>query len=91
VVVATGCACIPVIPHWEGMKTFPGEIIHSSKFKNAEAYAGKDVLVTGSGNSAAEIASRLAECAKSVTLSVRTPPHILPKSVLAFLLPESAW
>lgn len=81
VVVATGGAHTPVIPEWEGMETFPGEIIHSSKFKNAKTYAGKDVLVVGSGNSAAEIASRLAEYAKSVTLSVRTPPHILPKSV----------
>lgn len=86
VVVATGCACIPVIPKWEGMKTFPGEIIHSSKFRNAKTYAGKDVLVVGSGNSAAEIASRLAGYAKTVTLSVRTPPHILPKSVFGIPL-----
>jgi putative flavoprotein involved in K+ transport len=86
VVVATGCACIPVIPQWEGMETFSGEIIHSSKFKNAKTYAGKDVLVVGSGNSAAEIASRLAEYARSVTLSVRTLPHILPKSVFGISL-----
>lgn len=86
VVVATGCACIPIIPQWDGMETFPGEIIHSSKFRNAKAYAGKNVLVVGSGNSAAEIASRLAECAKTVTLSVRTPPHILPKSVFGIPL-----
>ena len=86
VVVATGCACTPVIPKWEGMETFPGEIIHSSKFRNASAYEGKDVLVVGSGNSAAEIASRLAEYAKSVTLSARTPPHILPKSVFGIPL-----
>lgn len=86
VVVATGCACIPVIPKWEGMETFSGEIIHSSKFKNARIYAGKNVLVVGSGNSAAEIASRLAEYAKSVTLSARTSPHILPKSVFGIPL-----
>lgn len=86
VVVATGCACTPVLPEWEGKETFPGKIIHSSKFKNAQTYAGKNVLVVGSGNSAAEIASRLAEYAKSVTLSVRTPPHILPKSVFSIPL-----
>jgi putative flavoprotein involved in K+ transport len=68
------------------METFPGEIIHSSKFKNASAYAGKDVLVVGSGNSAAEIASRLAGYAKSVTLSIRTPPHILPKNIFGIPL-----
>ncbi len=86
VVVATGGARIPVIPQWEGMETFPREIIHSSKFKSAQAYAGKNVLVVGSGNSAAEIASRLAEHARTVTISVRTPPHILPKSVFGIPL-----
>jgi putative flavoprotein involved in K+ transport len=86
VVVATGGARVPIIPKWEGGETFSGEIIHSSKFKNASAYAGKDVLVVGSGNSAAEIASRLAEYAKSVTLSIRTPPHILPKSIFGIPL-----
>jgi putative flavoprotein involved in K+ transport len=86
VVVATGGARVPIIPKWEGIETFPGEIIHSSKFENARAYAGKDVLIVGSGNSAAEIASRLAEHARTVTISVRTPPHILPKSVFGIPL-----
>ncbi len=86
VVIATGGARIPIVPKWEGMETFPGEIIHSSKFKNSQAYAGKDVLVIGSGNSAAEIASRLAEHAKTVTISIRTPPHILPKSIFGIPL-----
>lgn len=86
VVVATGGARVPIIPKWEGKETFSGEIIHSSKFKNAKTYAGKNVLVAGSGNSAAEIASKLAEYAKSVTLSVKTVPHILPKSVFGISL-----
>lgn len=81
VVIATGANRIPVIPEWEGKNTFTGEIIHSSQFKNARDYAGKHVLVVGSGNSSAEIASRLAEHAASVTMSIRTPPQILPKSI----------
>jgi putative flavoprotein involved in K+ transport len=81
VVMAIGGCRIPVIPKWEGMESFPGEIIHSSKFKNAQDFAGKHVLVIGTGNSAAEIASRLTEHASHVTVSGRTPPHILPKSV----------
>ncbi len=81
VVMAIGTCRIPVIPEWEGKETFPGEIVHSSKFKRAQDYAGKHVLVIGSGNSAAEIASRLTEYASSVTMSVRTPPHFLPKSI----------
>lgn len=81
VVMAIGGCRIPVIPKWEGIETFAGEIIHSSKFKSAKDFAGKHVLVIGSGNSAAEIASRLTEYASSVTVSARTPPHILPKSI----------
>lgn len=81
VVMAIGGCRIPVIPSWEGKETFPGEIIHSSKFKNAQAFKGKKVLVVGSGNSAAEIASKLTEHASTVTMSVRTAPHILPKSI----------
>lgn len=81
VVIAAGANRIPVIPEWEGKSTFAGKIIHSSQFKNARDYAGKHVLVVGSGNSSAEIASRLAEHAASVTMSVRTPPQILPKSI----------
>ncbi|MBX3628825.1 MAG: NAD(P)/FAD-dependent oxidoreductase [Nitrosomonas sp.] len=81
VVMAIGTCRIPVIPAWEGRETFSGEIVHSSTFKRAQDYAEKHVLVIGSGNSAAEIASRLTEYASSVTLSVRTPPHFLPKSI----------
>ncbi len=81
VVMAIGTCRIPVIPEWEGREAFPGEIIHSSKFKRAQDYAGKHVLVIGSGNSAAEIASRLTEYASSVAMSVRTPPYFLPKSI----------
>lgn len=81
VVIAAGANRIPVIPEWEGKKSFTGSIIHSALFKRAHDYADKHVLVVGSGNSAAEIASRLAEYASSVTLSVRTPPQLLPKSI----------
>lgn len=86
VVMAIGGCRIPVIPQWEGIETFPGEIIHSSKFKNAKDFAGKHVLVIGTGNSSAEIASRLTEYASSVTVSGRTPPHILPKSIFGIPL-----
>jgi len=81
IVMAIGTCRIPVIPEWEGKETFPGKIVHSSTFKQAQDYAEKHVLVIGSGNSAAEIASRLTEYASSVTMSVRTSPHFLPKSI----------
>ncbi|PXW86900.1 putative flavoprotein involved in K+ transport [Nitrosomonas sp. Nm84] len=86
VVMAIGGCRIPIIPKWDGAESFPGEIIHSSKFKSAKDFSGKHVLVIGTGNSAAEIASRLTEYASSVTVSGRTPPHILPKSIFGIPL-----
>lgn len=86
VVMAIGGCRIPIIPKWDGAESFPGKIIHSSKFKSARDFSGKHVLIVGTGNSAAEIASRLTEYASSVTVSGRTPPHILPKSVFGIPL-----
>lgn len=89
VVMAIGTCRIPVIPEWTGIETFSGKIVHSSRFRRAQDYTGKHVLVVGSGNSAAEIASRLTEYASSVTMSIRTPPHILPKSICG--IPFVGW
>jgi len=86
VVLAVGASRVPVVPEWPGLSTFTGQVLHSSKFKSALQYKGKRVLVVGSGNSGAEIASRLSQHAE-VVLSVRTPPYILPKSVYGIPLP----
>ncbi|KAM0894261.1 hypothetical protein ACQ4PT_024591 [Festuca glaucescens] len=48
---------IPVIP---GLQNFPGETIHSSRYKSGKSFSGKSVLVIGSGNSGMEIAYDLA-------------------------------
>ena len=79
VVMATGGSRVPVLPQIEGIDSFRGEFLHASQFRRAVDYAGKTVLVIGSGNTAAEIASRLSEHATRVYSAVRTPPVILPK------------
>lgn len=80
-VIATGSTRIPFIPEWSGAHTFNGTIIHSAKFRHAREYQDKHVLVVGSGNSSCEIACRLLPYAASVSLSVRTLPYFLPKSL----------
>jgi cation diffusion facilitator CzcD-associated flavoprotein CzcO len=60
IVLATGNYSAPTIPPWPGLKRFNGEIVHSGDFINAWAYRGRDVLVVGAGNSAADIAVQLA-------------------------------
>jgi putative flavoprotein involved in K+ transport len=79
VVMATGGSRVPVMPKIEGLDSFRGEFLHASQFRRAADYAGKTVLVIGSGNTAAEIASRLSAYATQVYSAVRTPPVILPK------------
>jgi len=55
-------------------------LTHSTAYRNAAPYVGKRVLVVGAGNSGAEIATDLGDNgAKSVDLSVRTPPPIVPR------------
>jgi putative flavoprotein involved in K+ transport len=89
VVVATGYNAVPVAPDWPGRDRFAGEIVHADAYRNPEPFRGKDVIVVGAGNSAAEIAVDLLEGgAKRVRLAVRTPPHIVKRDTLG--LPTQA-
>ncbi len=77
VVVATGFEHSPVMPEWPGRDSYTGELLHSGRYRNAEPYAGRNVLVVGPGCSGMEIAYDLAQgAAAKVWLSARTPPNI---------------
>ncbi|WP_317443936.1 NAD(P)/FAD-dependent oxidoreductase [Streptomyces collinus] len=81
VVVATGYNHTPRVPDWPGLDGFGGEFTHACHYRNAEPYAGRDVLVVGVGNTGAEIAVDLVEGgAARVRLAVRTAPHIVRRS-----------
>ncbi len=69
-------------PDWPGQETFGGEVVHASEYRSPAAYAGRDVLVVGAGNTGAEIAADLAESgAARVRLSVRTAPNVIPRQL----------
>ncbi len=77
VVVATGLMHTPFTPEW-AHGGFPGLMLHSSQYRNPGRYAGKRVLVVGSGSSGMEIAHDLSTGgAATVWLAVRTPPNIM--------------
>jgi cation diffusion facilitator CzcD-associated flavoprotein CzcO len=82
VVVATGKYRTPVVPDWPGSESFEGALVHAEDYRNARAYAGRDLLVIGPGASGFEIATQLATgVAAQVWLAIRTPPHIVPRSI----------
>jgi putative flavoprotein involved in K+ transport len=83
VVVATGLNRTPNLPAWAaaGSAAAP-QILHSSAYRGPAAFAGRDVLVVGTGNSGAEIATDLAAGgAARVRLAVRTGPNLLPRTL----------
>ncbi|QES48813.1 monooxygenase [Streptomyces venezuelae] len=81
VVVATGFNHTPAVPDWPGAAEYRGELLHAGAYRNPAPYAGRDVLVVGTGNTGAEIAVDLAEGgAARVRLAVRTAPHIVRRS-----------
>src|SRR6185437_1652763 len=88
-VVATGMADTPYRPAWPGSETYRGLLIHSSDYRNPQAFSGKRVLVIGFGNSGGEIALDLADAGIDVTLAVRGPVQILPRDLLGF--PILSW
>ena len=79
VILATGANRVPVIPTWEGIESFTGKIIHSTKFISGAAYQGKKVLVVGLGNTGAEIALDMVENGVEPIISVRSPTNIVPR------------
>lgn len=81
-IVASGYNASPVIPSWPGLDTFPGEVLHSSAYKNGAAYKGGAVLVVGAGNSGAEITIDLWEHGARPAMSVRSPVHVVPRDIL---------
>ncbi|CAN5197382.1 NAD(P)/FAD-dependent oxidoreductase [soil metagenome] len=83
VIVATGYNNLPYLPAWPGRETFTGALVHSREYRSGAIYTGKRVLVVGTGNTGAEIATDLVEQgAAEVWWSFRTPPVILPRALV---------
>ena len=75
IVVSTGHFSVPFIPEYEGMKSFPGRIMHSHDFRDAEEFRGKNVIVLGSSYSAEDVALQCNKYgANSVTIGYRHNP-----------------
>ncbi len=60
-------------PEWPGTADFAGKIVHSMHWQEDTDLAGKQVVVIGSGASAATIVPNIAEHCAHVTMLQRTP------------------
>jgi len=79
-VVATGWDHTPAIPDWPGRGGFTGTFLHVAGYHGPGPFAGRRVLLIGSGTSAGEIAVDLVRGgARDVTIAMRTPPTIFPR------------
>ncbi|KAM5563910.1 putative indole-3-pyruvate monooxygenase YUCCA10 [Rosa sericea] len=85
-VVATGEATNPYVPEIEGLSSFDGEVLHSTRFKSGVEFKNKNVLVVGSGNSGMEIALDLANHGAKTSIIVRSPVHFLSRRMVYLAL-----
>ncbi|HEX3767737.1 MAG TPA: NAD(P)/FAD-dependent oxidoreductase, partial [Puia sp.] len=81
-ILATGAYSKPKTFNVKGIETFPGRILHSSRYKSGRDFTGQKVLVVGFGNSACEIAIDLYEQGAKPSMSVRSPVNIVPRDLL---------
>lgn len=64
-------------PDWEGMDDYKGVIAHPEAWPEDLDYAGKNVLVIGSGATAATMVPAMAETAAHVTVLQRSPTYFI--------------
>lgn len=65
----------PYLPAWPGMADYRGLLVHAQQWDPAIDYAGKRVLVIGSGATAATIVPEFAKAAAHVTMLQRSPTY----------------
>ncbi len=65
----------PYLPEWPGMRDFGGTLVHAQLWDEGTDYAGKRVVVIGSGATAATVIPALAQQAAHVTMLQRSPTY----------------
>lgn len=66
-------------PQWDGVDSFGGRIVHPQKWPADLDYAGKRVVVIGSGATAVTLVPSMAETAAHVTMLQRSPTYIVSR------------
>jgi len=66
-------------PEWRGVERFRGTVVHPQKWPENLDYAGKRVVVIGSGATAVTLVPAMAERAAHVTMLQRSPSYIVSR------------
>ncbi len=66
-------------PEWPGVARFRGAIVHPQKWPKDLDYAGKRVVVIGSGATAITLVPAMAERAAHVTMVQRSPTYVVAR------------
>jgi len=77
IVLATSVSGTPNIPEIPGIEKFGGEVLHSSRFKAGREWAGRPVVVFGTGTSAHDICQELHAAGADVTMVQRSPTMVV--------------
>ena len=65
----------PYMPEWPGMEEFGGTLVHAQNWDGTQDYAGKKVVVIGSGATAGTVIPAMADTAAHVTMLQRSPTY----------------
>jgi monooxygenase len=66
-------------PDWPGMDRYQGLVVHPQQWPDDLDYAGKRVVVIGSGATAATLIPAIAQAAKHVTMLQRSPTFFISR------------
>jgi monooxygenase len=66
-------------PEWPGMDRFKGALVHPQKWPEGLDYAGKRVVVIGSGATAVTIVPEMAKTAGHVVMLQRSPSYVVSR------------
>lgn len=78
VIVATGAFSLPYVPEIPGAGEYTGTTIHSAGYIEPQRFAGRRMIVVGSGNTAVQVACELAAHSRT-TLAARRMPSFVPQ------------
>lgn len=88
IINATGTWTRPFWPHYPGQETFEGRQLHVHDYVAKEEFAGKRVVIVGSGVSATQLLEEISQVAETVWVTRREPvwrDHFTEGEILASL------